>query len=63
MAKEKSFGSSDRAEMQKWFDEQMKAGRTFRDVKREARTKFGAFDWSTIIAILIDLIRKWLEKK
>lgn len=63
MAKEQSFGSADRVELETWFGEQMKAGRSFRDVKREAREKFGGFDWKTIVAILLDLFRKWLEKK
>ena len=59
----KTFGKADQAEVRKWTEEQLKAGSSVRQIRLGAREKFGAFDWSTIIALIIEIIKKWLAKK
>ncbi len=63
MAKNKPFSDADKAALRSWVQSQLDAGRKVGEIKRDARTKFGAFDWSVIVALIIEIIRKWLEKK
>ena len=59
----KTFGKADQAEVRKWTEEQLKAGSSVRQIRLGARAKFGAFDWSQIIALILEIVRKWLNKK
>lgn len=62
MAKEKPFGSADRDQLESWFEKQVKAGRSFRDIRKDARKEFAGFDWRTIISALLDLFLKYFLK-
>lgn len=62
MAK-KLFGKAEQAEVRKWAEERLKAGDSIREIRRGAREKFGAFEWSQIIALILEIVRKWLDKK
>ena len=59
----RSLGKADEAAVRKWCEEQLKAGSSVRQIRVGARDKFGAFDWSQIIALILEIIKKWLDKK
>ena len=59
----KTFGKADQAEVRKWTEEQLNAGSSVRQIRLGAREKFGDFDWSQIIALILEIVRKWLNKK
>ena len=59
----KTFGKADEARLRKWMDERLAAGDSIREIRLGARKQFGAFDWSQIIALILEIVRKWLNKK
>ena len=57
------FGDADRREVERWAREQLKQGKSLRAIKREAREKFAAFDWTIVLNILMEIIKAWLSRK
>ena len=51
----RSLGKADEAAVRKWCEEQLKAGSSVRQIRVGARDKFGAFDWSQIIALILEI--------
>ena len=54
---------ADESNVRKWCEERLKAGDSIREIRLGARKQFGAFNWADIIALIIEIIKKWLSKK
>lgn len=63
MAKKKTFSKAERTEFEGWLNGELKEGAGLLRIMRRAKTRYAAFDWSMVFAILFEIIKKWMESR
>ena len=61
--KPKQFTSAQKAEFDSWVQGQLDDGDGLPRIIRKAKDRYGAFDISMIIELIMAIIKKWLESR
>lgn len=58
------LGKKQKQEIEAFVNSQLEGGATVGQTVSRTRQKFkGAFDWATIIQLVLEIIKKWLDSR
>lgn len=61
MAKRMTITAAERKEIEAWVKEEVEKGRPLIAIARRAKTKYGAIDWKTLLALIIQILSMLLK--